>query len=259
MWTKSDEDLVEQAKRELAAARPRRREQGRGRLRRADAEGVPGLRRALQGQRRRHARAGSPRTARTSMPSGRNGMHRYNNQDHSMYTAMLSVENIFGAAPRRLVGERRGRVPRGTRRRRGRRRHATASAAPGATRRCCRARRSTPPRPQRRERGRLMRVQVCTPTYIEAENIEELLHRARAALPDADILVLDDNSPDGTADIAERVGAELGHDRGAAPPGEARARQRVPRRLRGRDRARATRSSARSTPTSRTTPRCCPS
>jgi protoporphyrinogen oxidase len=30
-------------------------------------------------------------------PTGRNGMHRYNNQDHSMYTAMLSVENIFGA------------------------------------------------------------------------------------------------------------------------------------------------------------------
>jgi protoporphyrinogen oxidase len=27
-------------------------------------------------------------------PIGRNGMHRYNNQDHSMYTAMLSVENI---------------------------------------------------------------------------------------------------------------------------------------------------------------------
>ena len=30
-------------------------------------------------------------------PVGRNGMHRYNNQDHSMYTAMLSVDNIFGA------------------------------------------------------------------------------------------------------------------------------------------------------------------
>jgi protoporphyrinogen oxidase len=28
---------------------------------------------------------------------GRNGMHRYNNQDHSMYTAMLTVENIYGA------------------------------------------------------------------------------------------------------------------------------------------------------------------
>ena len=30
-------------------------------------------------------------------PVGRNGMHRYNNQDHSMLTAMYSVENIFGA------------------------------------------------------------------------------------------------------------------------------------------------------------------
>ena len=27
-------------------------------------------------------------------PVGRNGMHKYNNQDHSMYTAMLTVENI---------------------------------------------------------------------------------------------------------------------------------------------------------------------
>jgi protoporphyrinogen oxidase len=31
------------------------------------------------------------------LPVGRNGMHRYNNQDHSMYTAMLSVENLLGA------------------------------------------------------------------------------------------------------------------------------------------------------------------
>ena len=28
-------------------------------------------------------------------PVGRNGMHRYNNQDHSMYTAMLTVDNII--------------------------------------------------------------------------------------------------------------------------------------------------------------------
>jgi hypothetical protein len=27
-------------------------------------------------------------------PVGRNGMHKYNNQDHSMYTAMLAIENI---------------------------------------------------------------------------------------------------------------------------------------------------------------------
>ena len=32
-------------------------------------------------------------------PVGRNGMHKYNNQDHSMLTAMLSVENILGADP----------------------------------------------------------------------------------------------------------------------------------------------------------------
>ncbi|MGD0380643.1 MAG: NAD(P)/FAD-dependent oxidoreductase [Acidimicrobiales bacterium] len=31
-------------------------------------------------------------------PVGRNGMHRYNNQDHSMYTAMLTVENIVWGA-----------------------------------------------------------------------------------------------------------------------------------------------------------------
>ena len=28
---------------------------------------------------------------------GRNGMHKYNNTDHSMLTAMLTVDNIFGA------------------------------------------------------------------------------------------------------------------------------------------------------------------
>ena len=32
--------------------------------------------------------------------AGRNGMHKYNNQDHSMMTAMLCVENILAGAPR---------------------------------------------------------------------------------------------------------------------------------------------------------------
>jgi len=56
MWTKPDDELIEQGKRELQQ------------LGLVDAARV-----------------------------GRNGMHKYNNQDHSMYTAMLSVENIFGA------------------------------------------------------------------------------------------------------------------------------------------------------------------
>jgi dolichol-phosphate mannosyltransferase len=55
-----------------------------------------------------------------------------------------------------------------------------------------------------------VRTLVITPTYVEAENIDEFLRRARAAVPDADILVVDDNSPDGTADVAEKVAAELG-------------------------------------------------
>ena len=55
-----------------------------------------------------------------------------------------------------------------------------------------------------------MRVLVVTPTYLEAENIEEFLERLRAAAPDVDVLVVDDNSPDGTADLAEQTGARLG-------------------------------------------------
>jgi dolichol-phosphate mannosyltransferase len=56
-----------------------------------------------------------------------------------------------------------------------------------------------------------VRVLVNVPTYVEADNIEELLRRVRAAAPQVDVLVIDDNSPDGTADVAERVARELGH------------------------------------------------
>jgi dolichol-phosphate mannosyltransferase len=55
-----------------------------------------------------------------------------------------------------------------------------------------------------------MRTLVVTPTYEEAKNIAEMLRRVRAAVPDADILVVDDNSPDGTADVARAVAQELG-------------------------------------------------
>lgn len=49
------------------------------------------------------------------------------------------------------------------------------------------------------------------PTYEEAANIREAIVRLRAAVPDADVLVVDDNSPDGTADLAKAAGEELGH------------------------------------------------
>ncbi len=55
-----------------------------------------------------------------------------------------------------------------------------------------------------------MKVWVTVPTYEEAENIELLVRRVREAVPDAHILVVDDNSSDGTAEKAEALGAELG-------------------------------------------------
>lgn len=51
---------------------------------------------------------------------------------------------------------------------------------------------------------------VVLPTYDEAENVVEVLDRIRAALPAGHVLVVDDGSPDGTADLAEAHGAEVG-------------------------------------------------
>lgn len=44
---------------------------------------------------------------------------------------------------------------------------------------------------------------VVLPTYDEAGNIVEVLDRIRSALPEGHVLVVDDGSPDGTADLAE--------------------------------------------------------
>ena len=55
------------------------------------------------------------------------------------------------------------------------------------------------------------RAVVCIPTYCEAENVREVLERTREAAPDIDIIVVDDSSPDGTADLAKQAAAELGH------------------------------------------------
>ncbi|MDN5791158.1 MAG: polyprenol monophosphomannose synthase [Micrococcales bacterium] len=52
------------------------------------------------------------------------------------------------------------------------------------------------------------RVAVLIPTYNERENLPLVVARVRASVPDADILVLDDNSPDGTGAIADRLAAD---------------------------------------------------
>jgi len=51
------------------------------------------------------------------------------------------------------------------------------------------------------------RVVVLIPTYNERENLPRIVARVRAAVPTADILVLDDNSPDGTGDVGDELAA----------------------------------------------------
>lgn len=49
------------------------------------------------------------------------------------------------------------------------------------------------------------RVAIVMPTYNEGQNLEIMAGRIRDATPDADLLVVDDNSPDGTGDLAEKI------------------------------------------------------
>jgi dolichol-phosphate mannosyltransferase len=52
------------------------------------------------------------------------------------------------------------------------------------------------------------RVLLIVPTYNEASTVRKMVERVRTAVPHADVLVVDDNSPDGTGQIADRL-AEL--------------------------------------------------
>jgi len=57
-------------------------------------------------------------------------------------------------------------------------------------------------------RGRAPQVLVVTPTYNEAGNIEATVAMIFAAAPTADVLIVDDASPDGTGEIADRLAAD---------------------------------------------------
>ncbi|HST48905.1 MAG TPA: polyprenol monophosphomannose synthase [Jatrophihabitans sp.] len=52
---------------------------------------------------------------------------------------------------------------------------------------------------------------MIIPTYNERENLPLILQRLRTAVPEADVLVVDDSSPDGTGTLADKIAAEDSH------------------------------------------------
>lgn len=55
-----------------------------------------------------------------------------------------------------------------------------------------------------------MRAVAVVPTYDEVDNLAELVERLRASVPELGIVVVDDASRDGTAELARRLAADLG-------------------------------------------------
>jgi len=57
----------------------------------------------------------------------------------------------------------------------------------------------------------LGRILVVIPTYNESANLPTIVSRVRSSVPEAHVLVADDNSPDGTGDIADKLAVEDDH------------------------------------------------
>lgn len=57
------------------------------------------------------------------------------------------------------------------------------------------------------QREPVTRVAVLIPTYNERDNLPGIVARVRASVPDADVFVLDDGSPDGTGQVADDLAA----------------------------------------------------
>lgn len=55
------------------------------------------------------------------------------------------------------------------------------------------------------------KVLVIIPTYNEAENVTRIVPRVRTSVPEAHILIADDNSPDGTGKLADELAAADNH------------------------------------------------
>ena len=57
------------------------------------------------------------------------------------------------------------------------------------------------------------RTLIVTPTYNEKDNLPRFVDAVRSAYPEADLMVVDDNSPDGTGDLADGIAAKDEHVR----------------------------------------------
>ncbi len=56
--------------------------------------------------------------------------------------------------------------------------------------------------------GLVTRVAVIIPTYNERENLQAIVSRLHASVPGADVLIVDDNSPDGTGQLADQLACQ---------------------------------------------------
>ena len=95
LWTMEDDDLIALAKRELVTLNLAKADK----LENGYVVRVPKAYPLYDADYKAHVQTivrWLASEVRGVYPVGRNGMHKYNNQDHSMFTAMLSVENILG-------------------------------------------------------------------------------------------------------------------------------------------------------------------
>lgn len=74
--------------------------------------------------------------------------------------------------------------------------------------------------PEERAPGGAIRGAVVVPTYNEAENIERLVSQILALGLDLQVIVVDDNSPDGTGQIVDRLAAADAYVRAIHRPGK---------------------------------------
>jgi dolichol-phosphate mannosyltransferase len=66
----------------------------------------------------------------------------------------------------------------------------------------------------------MLRTLIVTPTYNEKDNLPRFVDAVRSAYPEADLMIVDDNSPDGTGAIADAIAAKDNHVKVMHRPGK---------------------------------------